>query len=70
MTAVTVRLLVHGSPTIKKVILEPWTGEYSWPSTDAHIYEYACHEANYAMGGILSGARMREKDEAEAKAGK
>ena len=49
---------------------KPWTGEYSWPSTDAHIYEYACHEANYAMGGILSGARMREKDEAEAKAGK
>ena len=46
---------------------KPWTGEYTWPATDAHIYEYACHEANYAMGGILSGARMREKEEPEAK---
>ncbi len=49
---------------------KPWSGEYTWPATDAHIYEYACHEANYAMGGILSGARLREKEEAEAKAGK
>ncbi len=40
----------------------PWTGEYTWPATDAHIYEYACHEANYALGGILSGARMREAE--------
>jgi hypothetical protein len=42
----------------------PWTGEYSWPATDARIYEYACHEANYALGDILRGARVRE---AEAK---
>jgi hypothetical protein len=46
---------------------KPWTGEYTWPATDQHIYEYACHEANYALGGILSGARLRE---AEAKAKK
>jgi hypothetical protein len=45
----------------------PWTGEYTWPATKAHIYEYACHEANYAMADILSGARLREKEEAEAK---
>ena len=49
---------------------KPWSGEYTWPATDSHIYEYACHEANYAMGGVLSGARMREKEESEAKAGK
>lgn len=49
---------------------KPWTGEYTWPATDSHIYEYACHEANYAMGGILSGARLREKEEAAAKAAK
>jgi hypothetical protein len=50
----------------------PWTGEYSWPATDDHMYEYACHEANYALGGILSGARLREAEarkEAEAKKG-
>jgi hypothetical protein len=39
---------------------KPWTGEYTWPATGQHIYEYACHEANYALGGILSGARQRD----------
>ena len=46
---------------------KPWTGEYTWPATDAHIYEYACHEANYALGDVLSGARLREKEAAAAK---
>jgi hypothetical protein len=45
----------------------PWTGEYSWPSTDERIYEYACHEGNYALGNILRGARLKEKDEAVRK---
>ena len=26
------------------------------------VYEYACHEGNYAMTGILAGARAAEKD--------
>jgi hypothetical protein len=39
-----------------------WTGEYTWPATDERIYEYACHEANYALGDILRGARLREAD--------
>ena len=42
----------------------PWTGEYAWPATDGKIYEYACHEANYAMTDILKGARLREKEQA------
>jgi hypothetical protein len=33
------------------------------------IYEYACHEANYAMPGILGGARAAEKAAQEAKKG-
>ena len=41
-----------------------WTGEYTWPATDGHIYEYACHEANYALTDILKGARLREKEQA------
>jgi hypothetical protein len=28
--------------------------------TDGQIYEYACHEGNYAMEGILGGARAEE----------
>jgi hypothetical protein len=45
-----------------------WTGEYTWPATDAPIYEYACHEANYALTDILKGARVREQEAAAAKA--
>jgi hypothetical protein len=48
---------------------KPWTGEYAWPATNEKIYEYACHEANYALTDILKGARLREK-EAAMKAGK
>jgi len=43
-----------------------WTGEYTWPATDEHIYEYACQEANYALGDILRGARLREREANEA----
>jgi hypothetical protein len=45
----------------------PWTGEYVWRTSDEQVYEYACHEGNYAMEGILRGARLLE---AEAQAGK
>ena len=45
----------------------PWTGEYTWPATDKPIYEYACHEGNYALADILRGARVQEAGEANAK---
>jgi hypothetical protein len=38
-----------------------WTGEYPWPATDQPIYEYACHEGNYALADILRGARAAEQ---------
>jgi len=47
-----------------KTWTKPWTGEYSWPESNGPIYEYACHEGNYAMKDILKGARLREKEEA------
>ena len=40
---------------------KPWTGEYTWPATDGKIYEYACHEGNYALTDILKGARERDR---------
>ena len=46
----------------------PWTGEYTWPATDKPIYEYACHEANYALGSILRGARRQEAEQGAAQA--
>jgi hypothetical protein len=44
----------------------PWSGEYTWPATDKRIYEYACHEGNYALRGILQGARRQEAEQAAA----
>jgi hypothetical protein len=34
--------------------------------SDDPIYEYACHEGNYALPGILAGARADEKAAADA----
>ena len=40
----------------------PWSGEYIWRNRPELVYEYACHEGNYAMGNTLRGARMLESD--------
>lgn len=47
----------------------PWTGEYTWATTDEKMYEYACHENNYALGGILRGARIEEAEKAASQTG-
>jgi len=44
-----------------------WGGEVPFNRTDELIYEYACHEGNYALSNVLSGERNREKREAERK---
>jgi hypothetical protein len=45
----------------------PWGGEVPFNRSDELIYEYACHEGNYALSNVLSGERDREKREAERK---
>ena len=40
---------------------EPWGGEIPWERFDQQILEYACHEGNYALGNVLSGARYQER---------
>lgn len=40
---------------------EPVKGELTWTLTKDQIYEYACHEGNYALPGILAGAREAER---------
>ena len=52
-----------------QVWTEAWSGSYTWPQTDERVYEYACHEGNYALGGVLRGARLLEKEAMEAKEG-
>ncbi len=44
---------------------EPWSGEYIWRVSDDRLYEYACHEGNYSLTGVLSGARYQERMEAQ-----
>jgi hypothetical protein len=40
-----------------------WSGKYEWQSKpESKVYEYACHEGNYAMGNILRGARLLESE--------
>ena len=40
---------------------QSWRGEIPMRTAAGPIYEYACHEGNYAMEGILAGAREAEK---------
>ncbi len=37
-----------------------WTMEFPFRATPGPIYEYACHEGNYAMTDIMGGARKME----------
>ena len=39
----------------------PWTAAIPMTALGRQLYEYACHEGNYAMGNILAGARAEEK---------
>ena len=43
---------------------QPWTVELLLDQSDQPIFEYACHEGNYAMPGILGGARYEERNAA------
>jgi len=45
----------------------PVTMEYPFYLTNDMMYEYACHEGNYALPGILAGGREEEKAKAEKK---
>jgi hypothetical protein len=44
-----------------------WTGEYPWVATKENLYEYACHEGNYALTNMLKGARLKEAEDAAKK---
>lgn len=46
-----------------------WGGEYEFHPMQGEVYEYACHEGNYALRNILAGARVKEKEAAQAAAG-
>ena len=41
--------------------VEPWTAEIPMRSLDGELYEFACHEGNYGLANILTGARFEEQ---------
>jgi len=59
---------LHYSFTIDdpELYTQPWTGEIAMNRKPAGevMYEYACHEGNYAFPGILGGARRQEQEQA------
>ncbi|MGD8729532.1 MAG: hypothetical protein PVJ80_02635 [Gemmatimonadota bacterium] len=44
---------------------QPWGGQVPFRRQPGLIYEYACHEGNYAMTNMLRGARAEEREQAE-----
>jgi hypothetical protein len=38
----------------------PWSASFPLVGIDGELFEYACHEGNYSMANILSGARAHE----------
>jgi len=44
----------------------PWTASIPMTKVKGPIYEYACHEGNYALPGILGGERRQERNKAAA----
>ena len=45
---------------------KPWTVSVPMVKNNETIYEYACHEGNYGLPGILAGARAQEAAAEEA----
>ena len=52
------------------VYAAPFSGEVAMNITKGQVYEYACHEGNYALEGMLAGARADEAKSAQAGAAK
>jgi hypothetical protein len=58
------RLLYQFRVEDPKTYSQPWGGEYEF-KTSRGLYEYACHEGNRGMEGLLAGARWKEKQDAQ-----
>jgi hypothetical protein len=41
--------------------IAPWTAVINYSSSEDPVFEYACHEGNYGLSGILSGHRAQEQ---------
>jgi len=50
-----------------KIWTKPWTAQVPMKRTEDLMYEYACHEHNYGMEGLLKGARFLDQEGAATK---
>jgi hypothetical protein len=58
------RPILFPTVTDPSTFARPWTAaRHLWQSAVPDVFEYACHEGNYAMRNILSGAREAERAE-------
>jgi hypothetical protein len=72
---VTERLTRVGADTINyqftiddpETFTRPWSGELPFKALNDLIFEYACHEGNYALSNVLSGERAQEREAAKKK---
>ena len=59
-------LLYEFTVTDPRTFTQPWTAVVPMNLSSNRTYEYACHEGNYGMEGILAGHRAEERASAEA----
>ena len=56
-------VLIYEFTVNDPAFVRPWTAQIPMSSIEGPLYEYACNEGNYAMEGILAGARREEKQQ-------
>ena len=56
-------LLYEVTVTDSDTWTRPWTARIPIRASDGPLFEYACHEGNYAMHNTLAGARAAEKED-------
>ena len=54
-------LVYRFTVTDSTVWAKPWSAEVPMTRIDGFVMEYACHEGNYSLPNILSGARAEER---------
>jgi hypothetical protein len=40
----------------------PWTAEIPWPRIEPPLFEFACHEQNYGVINVVTGAQIRHTE--------
>ncbi len=61
-------LMYEYTVTDPTIWTQPWTAQHPMKRNPDLIFEFACHEGNYGMEGILAGSRVQEAEAAAADA--